>query len=401
MQPSQQTAKAGPRSGTSSVVQEQAKQLRESYLRVLEQAPGGKNSAHSSQKPKAVALAPVGPAQTAVVISGGTQEASALEVSAATQHRAQSFSDVPDILSGFDSALKQQEQRTSVGTADLGILQQQLNELQYSPPFTSRSFDDFHRLLGKDLTPLDDTARPGPTNTEAGKGAVVALSASNSAALAPSANDATALFTAESYALFAQESAREACQHAAYLPPQLIVSSGSMDLIPPLSEYMGHGNVDSTSGTINPVSEHTYDHDLLEAVLTNQHAFSNGKASSAEPKAVQDGGAGRRTVHETDATTSLRGLTPVERFMVSKSISPFAHVVSEASGSVYGTTSDNTSSLENTSCDSADDTNSDSNSVENGLQRKKQKIKRDQGGRGGGTDPVATQISMGQNNERS
>ena len=56
--------------------------------------------------------------------------------------------DLPDFLSGFD--------KVTTGNRHGGILGEswQLSS-QYSPPFTSRSFDDFHRLLGKDLSPLN------------------------------------------------------------------------------------------------------------------------------------------------------------------------------------------------------------------------------------------------------
>ena len=61
-----------------------------------------------------------------------------------------SLSPVPDFLAGFDKvklAMKPEKAHhvhSTVGD-DLD---------QYSPPFTSRSFDDFHRFLGEDLAPL-------------------------------------------------------------------------------------------------------------------------------------------------------------------------------------------------------------------------------------------------------
>ena len=120
----------------------------------------------------------------------------------------------PDFLSGFDKAVNR-EPTTSKE------LVSNKNDA-YSPPFTSRSFDDFHRLLGKDLTPLGEVApsaaasEPGTTGNLT-KPDVHQQSNDKPAIVVP---DTTALFTAESYALFAQESALAASQHDAYLPQQ-------------------------------------------------------------------------------------------------------------------------------------------------------------------------------------
>ena len=55
--------------------------------------------------------------------------------------------EIPDLLSGFDKV-----------AADSSTCHNPSSNLQeayqYSPAFTSRSFDEFHRLLGKDLSPL-------------------------------------------------------------------------------------------------------------------------------------------------------------------------------------------------------------------------------------------------------
>lgn len=116
----------------------------------------------------------------------------------------------PDFVAGFDKVA------LSVGPVSIANapVVDEKNALQCSPAFTSRSFDDFHRFLGKDLTPLDDGAAetalaesPRPTNT-------TTTNLPDRAFL-----DTSALFTAESYAMFAQESALAASQHAAYLAP--------------------------------------------------------------------------------------------------------------------------------------------------------------------------------------
>ena len=113
----------------------------------------------------------------------------------------------PDFVAGFDKvALSIKPANTNVPLVD------EQNTLQCSPPFTSRSFDELHRLLGKDLGPLDDGAAevalpesPRPSERIEDKSTPEKFL------------DTSALFTAESYAMFAQESALAASQHAAYL----------------------------------------------------------------------------------------------------------------------------------------------------------------------------------------
>ena len=112
----------------------------------------------------------------------------------------------PDFLAGFDKvALSMKPSASGLQESE----EQQQPQLQCSPPFTSRSFDDFHRLLGKDLSPLDEESSKAGSQEK--KSPPTASDSSKKKF------DTTALFTAESYAMFAQESARAASQHAAYL----------------------------------------------------------------------------------------------------------------------------------------------------------------------------------------
>jgi hypothetical protein len=53
---------------------------------------------------------------------------------------------IPDLLSGFD--------KVAAGSSTCCPSSNLQKAYQYSPAFTSQSFDDFHRLLGKDLSPL-------------------------------------------------------------------------------------------------------------------------------------------------------------------------------------------------------------------------------------------------------
>lgn len=124
--------------------------------------------------------------------------------------------DIPDFLSGFDKVAARS------GEPNKGVPQPSLQSAhggngrpssQYSPPFTSRSFDDFHQLLGKGLSPkpldlnnackgftqppFDMYSQPNPTH------------AADPAPGQPPV-------TADSYALFAQQSALAVSQHSAY-----------------------------------------------------------------------------------------------------------------------------------------------------------------------------------------
>lgn len=123
----------------------------------------------------------------------------------------------PDFMAGFDTITNHRP------------LDQ--NELQCSPPFTSRSFDEFHRFLGKDLSPLDEGNESSHEQTEVG----MELHTDDKAETKKLSLDTTALFTAESYAMFAQQSAVAASQHAAYLSqshhisPRHSATPGSFD----------------------------------------------------------------------------------------------------------------------------------------------------------------------------
>lgn len=105
------------------------------------------------------------------------------------------IADIPDFLSGFDRVT------LSLRSADNHVKTSQKPQLddglvQCSPMLTSRSFDDFHRLLGKDLHHLE----PSPEQN------------------ATAEADHTASFSADAYAIFAAETAAVAAsQHAAYM----------------------------------------------------------------------------------------------------------------------------------------------------------------------------------------
>lgn len=62
--------------------------------------------------------------------------------------------ELPDLLVGFDHAsrLVSEQDQSYLSTVQTWVAD---SACQHSPPFTSRSFDDFHCLLGKDLAPLN------------------------------------------------------------------------------------------------------------------------------------------------------------------------------------------------------------------------------------------------------
>ena len=130
---------------------------------------------------------------------------------------------MPDFLSGFDKVAAQNS--TKHNSQDDGDhpkpcnVNLTLEQSQYSPPFTSRSFDDLHQHLGRGLSPRPfdlnypefpplplDINDPKPTTTNASS---TIKSISNSSVPEQS-------MSADSYAMFAQQSALAVSQHSAY-----------------------------------------------------------------------------------------------------------------------------------------------------------------------------------------
>jgi hypothetical protein len=118
--------------------------------------------------------------------------------------------DLPDFLSGFDKvAARSGEQVAQQPT--MQYAHQYSNgrpAAHHTPPFTSRSFDDFHQLLGKGLSP-----KPLDLNN-AYKGFPQSPFDNNSQPNATHAAEPPV--SADSYALFAQQSALAVSQHSAY-----------------------------------------------------------------------------------------------------------------------------------------------------------------------------------------
>jgi hypothetical protein len=212
-------------------------QLQQAFLNSLMQASMSFPAANQLQVPHAAAAAPAqnvhaAPVQAVIAQSnhqqvspplgsmgfgGETQAHSILQptsiAASIPQPTCQVNNETADFLSGFDNVAALNNSTTPPPRND--------GMLHGSPPLTSsRSFDDFHRFLGDDLAMLDQTTK---------QEAAASLPQDNvSRSLSqhpPCAVPATmALFSADSYAMFAQESAMAASQHAAYLN-----DSGSFD----------------------------------------------------------------------------------------------------------------------------------------------------------------------------
>jgi hypothetical protein len=192
--------------------------------------------------------------------------------------------DIPDLLRGFDRVANidvgggyqshHHAPTVAMTSASLSSQQEQLEHL-YSPPFTSRSFDDFHRFLGN-LSPLasernavsvsgshamlfpphapDLTSQnyltpdgamqvvatssepmalyhppqPTPTPPEGVDATCEDPTTKSDAPLAAGAADRSA---ADVYNIFAQQSAFAASQHSAYTPQWLNYSNNENDTL--------------------------------------------------------------------------------------------------------------------------------------------------------------------------
>jgi hypothetical protein len=256
----------------------------------------------------------------------------------------------PDILSGFDRTTQAYVDNTnSLTTGD--------EAEKSTAPLTTTSFDDFQRYLaGHEVTVL----RESPKNSD----------------LKHQANDYSALFSADSYKIFAEESAVCPGQDEAYLASSTVKPTrrGSFDVentLKMVTEHVFHGS----SFARTDASQYDLLSDLSPTRITKTITVS-------VPTLPVNGG--QKNCRERD-------LTPVERFVGSyRAIGNVSNVISDPSSansgtessSVYGSfkgshtsesnDSDNTSSGLDITFDS-DDFNSDSASDE-GPRRKKVKF---------------------------
>jgi hypothetical protein len=129
--------------------------------------------------------------------------------------------DIPDFLSGFEKLAA----KASTWDPSQVVFQPTSANLTapYSPTFTSRSFDDFHKHLGTGLSPRSPP-RPLDLNDDSNK-------APSSVSLGVYTGSSV---SADSYAVFAQQSALAVSQHSAYYRCPAISSSVPSIPLPPL-----------------------------------------------------------------------------------------------------------------------------------------------------------------------
>jgi hypothetical protein len=129
--------------GSSGPAGTHTSELHKSYLRALEQADDEESNVDVPKQSSSEPLPQAIPQPLITTIPPATTE-------------------MPDLLSGFEKVVKEmkvvpptQSHTTSSPSSD--------TPQEHSPPFTSRSFDEFHRFLGKDeISLLDASPAPAP-----------------------------------------------------------------------------------------------------------------------------------------------------------------------------------------------------------------------------------------------
>ena len=130
--------------------------------------------------------------------------------------------DMPDFLSGFDKVAAQNSTNDVSQEGNQpkpNNVDPPMEQSQYSPPFTSRSFDDLHQHLGKGLSPRPfDLNCPGfpplPLDINDPKATTTNDTSTHKSISNNTVNEQS--MNADSYAMFAQESVRAVSQHSAY-----------------------------------------------------------------------------------------------------------------------------------------------------------------------------------------
>ena len=402
---------------------EPTQQLRESYLRALQQLqqqqlqqqqqgstlPGAAMHQHSnSQQPN---LTP-----TVTVVATNPMANYRITHSQQPQAPLIQVPEAPNLLYGFDQNILQTLVKPCNAVTS-NTATEQASETILTNSFTgteevfvtSSSFDDFHRLLGNDVTIVGNSSvehqSGGTTENNSARGNI-SVDADTSSTSLDSING-SAFFTAESYALLAHESASQASQLDAYhRTPELalgslpVANANFLDIDGILKQIMttAYGTC-NTEGDRNNEDEGNAKHkatmlksppdvaaqasQLNEDFKTNddddKNANNSVDISDPEPES-------KEKCQQGSAVTFAR-MTPVERFVglttnvVSSGSEPSGDSVSSASGGqgFRSSGSDNdTDSLGNTSTDSLDDESStwssDSDSNQVCPQRKKSKL---------------------------
>jgi hypothetical protein len=246
-------------------------ELHESYLRALRQATDDERLNTDTKPP---ATNSNGMQRHAMPVVGTIPAVSSTEI--------------PDLLSGFERVVQGMKEAPIATTSEEVEVQSStaVTSNEYSPPFTSRSFDEFHRFLGKDEISLLDTVAPPPPpdapyvnqNTHVTVNALNKNSIANPAVTV----DTNALFSAESYALLTQESSLQASRHSAAYP------------IPPLPNG-GRNNAQDVENILQQLHTHCTHREpprKSETMSTTSSLYGTGSSSISNPSnaaALHDG----------------------------------------------------------------------------------------------------------------
>lgn len=239
--------------------------------------------------------------------------------------RSASQAEMPDLLAGFDKVSQIGPPRNHVG-----LSQAQVGDVshQYSPTFTSRSFDELHRFLGQeDLTPLSDAAthlrKYSPSRLDANTDSQPVTQENKSAtAVWQPPNDIpricgeAELTVADAYAIFAQQSAsiaNVANEPSNYMPPNACIDPSTEQLFySDLSgmlkqsgrdESIGHGQNQGERGQKRKLSS-------LEQQLPkgeHQHFTVNGFDGGASNSAMEYSGGAVVSEASNSDSGSARG----------------------------------------------------------------------------------------------
>jgi hypothetical protein len=220
----QQAPETAPTNVTPPV--DQAKLLHQSYMNALKQkssapvAAAATSQAQSTQHAQASSSMGAGVRPPMPAPTGHTNVPSSEPSVHPRGSAPPKTNELPDFLTGFDKVTCIFKHGAAQGTATTDA-PPTVGIPPYSPPFTSRSFDDFHRVLGKGWCPLDETVdqKTSSSSTRDPQQPHSSLASTAQTSQSILEIDTMALFTAESYAMFAQESAMAASQHAAYFQP--------------------------------------------------------------------------------------------------------------------------------------------------------------------------------------
>jgi hypothetical protein len=200
-------------SGSNSSMPVNTSELHKSYLRALKQAEDEVLSSANTD---------VRNARNHDALNGPQTVSSSVQLPPPITKA--TIAEIPDLLSGFEQVVKGMKDIVPERPPQIATNPTVGAPHEYSPPFTSRSFDEFHRFLGKDEISLLDTISTSANTVENRKtsmntNAHVTTNAMNPEVILPQSSielDTAALFAAESYSMMAQSLASEASQHVAY-----------------------------------------------------------------------------------------------------------------------------------------------------------------------------------------